>query len=51
LLNRCVLFLLQYDKGAAYITRLFDPLAEAFSAARATALPPAQMAVLEGQLT
>jgi len=41
----------QYDKSAAFITRLLDPLLDAFSKATSAALPPQQQAVLEGQLT
>mmetsp|Transcript_8801 Transcript_8801/g.18815 ORF Transcript_8801/g.18815 Transcript_8801/m.18815 type:complete len:1064 (-) Transcript_8801:979-4170(-) len=41
----------QYDKSAAFITRLLDPVAEAFTQAATQAVPAQQLAVVEGQLT
>jgi len=41
----------QYDKSAAFITQLVDPLVAAFKQAALVALPGPQLVVLEGQLT
>ncbi|MEW5298899.1 MAG: hypothetical protein WDW36_001972 [Sanguina aurantia] len=41
----------QYDKSAAYVAGLFEPLAEAYKAASQTAIAPVQLAILEGKLT